>query len=244
MKKIAILCLVAVMLLVGCNKGGASDPTPSPNPDGNPGTSELQSFGYTTGALVSVIFTDVEKGISVDLSANGVLKAGLKSAKFRADEKKANAGEAVYELKIDGKSLYIYPENVVAYNGSDPYPCREFNILAYLNGLFAGEVTTLGGYAVDASIKVKNKQGLVAEIENNAAFFTELGKVKVIKLEKAADYTVSDVEYTVAIGEQALKICGNYLGLGADLYAVVEGDFLFLSEYTFSSSSDGFLPWI
>ncbi len=244
MKKIVILCLAVAMLLVGCNKEKTPGPTPSPSPDGTPGASELQSFGYTTGALASVIFTDLEKGISVDLSANGVLKAGLKSAKYRADEKKANAGEAVYELKMDGKSLYIYPENVVAYNGSDPYPCREFNVLSYLNGLFAGEVTTLGGYDVGASIKVKNKQGLVAEVEDKADFFTELGKVKIIKMANAADYTVQDVEYTVAIGEEAIKICGNYLKIGEDLYAVAQGDFAFLSEYAFSSSSDGFLPWI
>ena len=238
MKRIVILCLAVAMLLVGCNKNSQQDPT---DPTGTP---ELQSFGYATGELASVIFTDAQKGISVDLSANTALKAGLKSAKYRADEKKTNVGEPVYELKIDGKSLYVYAENVVAYNGTEAYPCHEFNILAYLNGLFVGEVTALGGYATDANVVLKNSQGSIATVNNNAEFFTELGKVKVIKLANKADYTVPSVEYTVAIGAQSHKICGNYLGIGADLYAVIEGNFAFLAEYEYSSSGGEYLPWI
>lgn len=238
---------MAAMLLAGCNNEVSDTPTDSPSADDTTATPESvtdESFGYTTGELALVIFTDLKKGICVDLSANVALKAGLMSARYRSDEKKANAGEAIYELKIDGKSLYVYPENVVAYNGSEQYPCREFGILAYLEGLFVGEVTELGGYDADAGIKLKNSQGLTAKIGDSADFFAKLGKVKIIKTANAADYTLPDVEYTVEIGEEEIVICGNCLKIDGELYVIAEGDFAFLSEYTFSSSSDGFLPWI
>jgi hypothetical protein len=266
MKKVIILCLVAGMLLLsGCSqqKNLDSDPlqtsggteseidtesavdTESTGDAGNtPETPSLQTFGYAQEDITSVIFIDLNKGISVDVSANSALKAGLMSVKYNPDQKKSDAGKAVYELKINGKSLYVYPENVVAYDGSDPYPCLAFGMLSYLDGLLNGEVTQLGGYAESASIKVKNSQGLIAQVSDSAEFFAELGRVKIIKLARVSDYTLPDTEYTVLIGEERVVICGDYLSVGEHLYAVAEGDFSFLSEYKFSSSSDGFLPWI
>lgn len=248
MKKAIILCLIAGMLLLsGCSGQQISGPDHEQTPADAKKDSDMPSLmtlGYTEDELASVIFSDLSKGISVDVSANKVLKAGLMSAKYDPDQKKADVGEAVYELKIGEKSLYVYPENVVAYDGSEPYPCLEFGILAYLDGLFDGEVTQLGGYAESASIKVKNSQGLIAQVSDSAEFFAELGRVKIIKLARVSDYTVPDTEYTVLIGEERVVICGDYLAVGEHLYAVAEGDFSFLSEYKFSSSSDGFLPWI
>lgn len=260
MKKVIILCLiVGMLLLLGCSQQRDldSDPlqtlgdtesevdTEREGDAGNaPETPFLQTFGYTQENVASVIVIDVNKGISVDVSANSVLKAGLMSVKYHPDQKKSDAGEAVYELKINGKSLYVYPENVVAYDGSDPYPCLEFGVLAYLDSLFHGDVTQLGGYADSACIKIKNSRGQTAQVSDRTDFFTKLGKVKIIKLARASDYTVPDADYTVTIGEERVVICGNYLTVGEDLYAVIEGNFSFFMEYTFSSSSDGFLPWI
>ena len=258
MKKVIVLCLVVgLLLLSGCSQqkktdsdplqtSGDTESTVSTESGGDtPETPSLQTFGYTQKDLASVIFVNVSKGISVDVSANSALKAGLMSVKYHPDQKKSDAGNAVYELKLNGKSLYVYPENVVAYDGSDPYPCLEFGVLAYLDGLFNGEVTQLGGYAESASIKIKNNQERIAQVSDQADFFAKLGKVKIIKLARASDYTVlPDADYTVTIGEERIVICGSYLTVGEDLYAVMEGDFSFFSEYTFASSSDGFLPWI
>jgi len=153
------------------------------------------------------------------------------SVKYHPDQKKSDAGNAVYELKLNGKSLYVYPENVVAYDGSDPYPCLEFGILEYLDGLLSGEVTQLGGYAESASIKIKNNQERIAQVSDQADFFAKLGKVKIIKLARASDYTVlPDADYTVTIGEERIVICGSYLTVGEDLYAVMEGDFSFFNQ--------------
>ena len=116
--------------------------------------------------------------------------------------------------------------------------------MLYSRGLRAGEPTELSGFSADATVKVNNAQGLVAEVEDNAEFFAELGKAKLVKLANAADYTVPSATYTVAVGEEGIGIHGRYVKLGADLYAVTEGDFAFLGDYTFSSSSGGFLPWI
>ena len=224
----------------------AQNPGGTENESGSTDTSEtsLKSFDYATGDLESVIFTDVKKGISIDLSANGVLKSGLMSAKYNSDEKQINVGEAIYELKIDGKSLFVYSENVVSYNGSDKYPCREFDVLAYLDGLIVGDAVQLNGYAADASVNVKNNVGAVAKIDDKAEFFAELAKVKTVKLARVADYTISEATYKITIGDQTIEICGGYLKIGEDLYAVIEGNFDFLSSYTFASSSGGFLPWI
>lgn len=255
MKKMTILCLAAMLLLAGCEKQtspeaetdsvqtttAAEDETAATVPP----EASLQGFGYAQqGTLASVTVTDIAKGISADVSANGVLKAGLMSIKYDPNQRKVDGGTALYELKIDGKSMYVYADNVAAFDGSDPYPCLSFDLLAYLNGLFVGDVTSFGGYAANASVKVQNGTGSVAQVSDKAALFTEIGKVKIMKLAHAADYTVPTVEYTVEIGEESMEICGNYLKIKADLYAVIEGDFAFLSEYTFSSSSGGFLPWI
>ena len=258
MKKMIILYLAAMLLLVGCGKQTSPEAattlatdsvqtttaTESETDATVPTEASLQGFGYAQGTLASVTVTDIAKGISADVSANGVLKAGLMSIKYDPAQRKVDGGTAVYELKIDGKSMYVYAENVAAYDGSDPYPCLSFDLLTYLNGLFVGDVISLGGYAADASVKVQNSTGSVAQVSDKAELFTEIGKVKIMKLAHAADYTVPTVEYTVEIGEESMEICGNYLRMRADLYAVIEGDFAFLSEYTFSSSSGGFLPWI
>ena len=255
MKKIMILCLAAALLLAGCNKqeslehestdpaqtlGGTENP---PDTTESPETL-VQCFDYAHETFVSVTVTHIAKGVSVDVSANNALKAGLRSVKYDPEQKKSDAGTAEYELKINGKSLYIYAENVAAYDGSDPYPCLMFDLLSYLDGLFVGDVTSLGGYATDATVKVQNSAGGIAQVSDKSEFFTKIGMVKIIKLAHATDYTVPTVGYTIEIGEESMGICGNYLKIGADLYAVVEGDFTFLSGYTFSSSSDGFLPWI
>ena len=260
MKNFLIVCLVVMLLLVGCKKQETpepeQDPAPVTTPAENPGGTgndpdapaspdpSVPSFGYTQGTIASVTVTDIAKEITVDASANSALKAGLMRITYDPAEKKTDVGEAIYELKINGKSMYVYAENVAAYDGSDAYPCKSFDLLAYLNGLFVGDVMPLGGYAADATVKVQNSTGGTAEISDKAAFFVELGKVKVIKLGYAADYTVPSVVYTVEIGEESMQICGNYLKIGTDLYAVIEGNFAFLSAYTFSSSSGGFLPWI
>ena len=268
MKKILILCLAAMLLLAGCNKQ-TSDPepdsnpvttpaatTPAETPAETPGGTEndpnapvtpdpsVPSFGYTQGTISSMTVTDIAKGITVDVSANGVLKAGLMRITYDPAAKKADAGEAIYELKINGKSLYVYAENVAAYDGSDAYPCQSFDLLAYLGGLLVGDVIALNHYDTNATLKVQNGTGGTAEISDKPAFFVELGKVNVIKLGYAADYTLPSVAYTVTVGEESMKICGNYLQIGADVYAVTAGNFAFLSTYTFSSSSGGFLPWI
>lgn len=258
MKKGIVLCLVAGMLLLsGCSqpKDLVSDPsqtvsdtereTERETDAGNaPQTPSLQTFGYTEEELASVILTDVNKGVSVDVSANGALKVALMNVKYDPDQKKSDVGGVVYELKLNGKRLYVYPENAVAYDGSDPYPCLGLDLLAYLSGLLSGEVAQLGGYADSASIKIKNNQGQIAQVSDQTDFFSKLGKVKIIKLARASDYTLPVVDYTVTIGEESVVVCGNYLTVGEDLYGVIEGDFTFFDDYSFASSSDGFLPWI
>ena len=271
MKKIIIFCLVAVMLLAGCDNRTpdsndetlyvpdkqteseseeqttpeSDEQTPPEDDEQTPPESDVttaQGFGYTEADLDSLILADLRRGISVDVSANRVLKAGLMDLKYNSDAKKTDVGEAVYELKINGRSLYIYPENVASYNGSEAYSCLGFDALAYLDGACAGEVTQLNGFADDVTVKVQKAQGLLVRVNDKPDFFTKLDKVKIIKVANASDYVVPSMEYTVTIGENSIKICGDYLSIGEELYAVVEGDFSFLTKYAFSSSPDGFLP--
>ena len=122
MKKVIVLCLIAAMLLLS----GCTEPTPSEADTQTPSethaqttetsveetltvsdeTTEdvdpLQCFGYTETDIESVIFTDVEKGITVDLSANNALRDGLANLKYDPDQINTDAGDAVYELKING----------------------------------------------------------------------------------------------------------------------------------------------
>ena len=86
MKKAIILCLIAGMLLLsGCSGQQTSGPDPEQTPADAKKDSDMPSLmtlGYTEDELASVIFSDLSKGISVDVSANKVLKAGLMSAKY------------------------------------------------------------------------------------------------------------------------------------------------------------------
>ena len=264
MKKVIVLCLIAAMLLLsGCTESTLSETDTQVPAETHAQTTEtsveetstdsdemtedvdtLQCFGYTEMDIESVIFTDVEKGITADLSANNALRDGLANLKYDPDQIKTDAGDAVYELKINGKSLYIYSENVAAYDGSALYTCQGFDALAYLGGIFAGEQTQLGGFSADATVTIKNAKGLVAKVEDNEEFFAALGKATVIKLSNSADYSAPSAEYTVLIGLDYVEISNGYIAVGDDIYAIISGSFEFLSEYTYLSSSDGFLPWV
>lgn len=241
MKKIAALLLIlSLLLLASCD---ADNQKPSVD-NQQPEESTSSSFSYTQGDIGSVILTDVKKDITFDITANGVLFAGLLSIKYNTDEQATETGDILYELKIDGKQLEIYEGNIAAFDGSLKYPCQGFDICDYLSDIFDGEVTQLDGYSTDANIKLRNNKGLSAELGDKSAFLSTLASAKIIKLSAPTDYNISATNYTITIDDVSIKICGDYVMIGEDLYAITEGDFAFLSDYKYSSNSDGFLPWV
>jgi hypothetical protein len=130
----------------------------------------------------------------------------------------------------------------VIYDGGDKYPVGPA-LLSYLNSLFVGEVGSLDA-TLGENAKVYDDRGYVAKIEDAAAFLEDLNGVDVIRLCDASDFTFGTADYRIETGHDSIKIYGDIIVIGEMAYAVVAGDFGFLSDLDFSSSSGGFLPWI
>lgn len=265
MKNILVLILIiSLLLLASCsfiqhdpdNQTPGSGNTPpseenqTPGSGNTPPSEENQTpdtyvgFGYAEGEITSVIFTNVKSAITFDITANSALMSGLNNLKYNPADSTTETKELLYKLNIDGKNLDVYEGNIVSYDSSLTYPTQGFDICTYLSALFVGEVTQPLCYSDDPTVKLQNNKGLSAEITDKSSLLSTLSLVKVIALSTPADYNINAANYTISIDDTTIVICGNYIKIDEDLYAVIEGDFAFLSDYKYSSDTGGFLPWV
>ena len=229
-KLIALFLAVGMLLLVGCKN--------TVPPEDNPN----QPFGYTEEDLAEIIVEDNTKGIEVDMSANDRLRNILSDLFYNPDEKSTDEAVTKYTLTLGGKVMLVCEGDEVIYDGGDKYPVGPA-LLSYLNSLFIGEVGSLDA-TLGENAKVYNSSGQVAEVADIPAFLDDLNDLGVIELWEITDFTFGTEDYRIETGHDSIKIYGNFIVIGETAYAVVEGDFGFLSDLDFSSSSGGFLPWI
>ncbi len=211
-------------------------------------------IGFGEDEISDLTLENVGGGFTVDVSANTHLKELLLSVCYDSVEEMSpdadyDMPDPKYILNFGDGALSVFESNTVCYTDAESDIQVGFikiygNAFAYLDTVTEGEITSRDGYSEDAEIKAYNDKNYVAEITEKAEFLASLNEVKLIKLSCAEHYTLGKQNYTVKIGDEVIKIYGNYVTIGNELFAVTEGDFGFLSELTYSSSSSGFLPWI
>ena len=227
---ICLLLTVCTLLLIGC----AKTVPPKENPN--------SAFGYTEADLTEIVLKDKTRDIVVDMSANDRLRNILLGLSYNPDEKNDGAARVKYELTISGKTMLVYEGHEVVYDGGDKYPVAPA-LLSYLDALFVGEAHLLEP-SVGENVKVYNSKNQVAEVSDIPAFLEGLNGLSVIRLSEVTDFTLETADYRIETGHDTISIYGDIIVIGSTAYAVVEGDFDFLKGLKYSSSSDGFLPWI
>ena len=236
-KAILYIGLICLFLLVACGPTNVGDTDPV-----------ALDFGFTDDELSTVFYQDIDGDFFIDLSGNGVALEILSNlCYFDGANAISEEAEEQFVIGIGAKSITVYTDGSTAYNDGNSgvkavvIDGDEFD---YFCQITEGNIGKVGQYSETAEIVVYNSKNLVCEVEDVAAFLENLNEVKVIKLSNGNDYSLSNEEYKISIDNKVIKIYGDFIKIGSDVYAVLEGDFGFLSELSYSYSSDGFLPWV
>ena len=230
-KLIALFLTVGMLLLVGCKN--------TVPPEDNPNV----GFGYTTEDLAEIIVEDKTRDIAVDMSNNDRLRGILTNLTHGTEPAEKHVLRITeFRLIIGGKTMHICEYNMVRYEDGDMYPVDPL-LRNYLTVLFVGDVRSLDA-TMGENAKVYNAKNQVAEISDIPAFLEDLNGLMVIELWEITDFTLDTEDYRIETGHDTIKIYDNIIVIGETAFALVEGDFGFLSELEYSSSSGGYLPWI
>ena len=230
-KLIALFLAVGMLLLVGCK----NTVPPEENPN--------QPFGYTEEDLAEIIVEDKTRYIAIDMSNNDRLRGILTNLTHGTEPAEKDVLRIIkFRLIIGGKTMHVCEDNTVRYEDGDMYPVDPL-LLNYLTVMLVGDVKSLDA-TMGENAKVYNSSGQVAEVTDIPAFLDDLNGLGVIELWEITDFTFGTEDYRIETGHDSIKIYGDFIVIGETAYAVVEGDFGFLSDLDFSSSSGGFLPWI
>ena len=223
--------LICLFLLVACGPTNVDDTDPTD-----------VKFGYTEEDLSEIAVRDINRKITVDMSDNDKLRGLLRNLSYNPNEGKLEAGIVMYEITIGEKTLMVCEENTVVYECGNKYPVDPF-LHNYLNLLFVGGVQSLNA-TLGENTKVYNSSNHVAEVEDVTAFFQNLNGLRVISILDVTDFVFDKADYRIDAGHYTIDIYGDIIVIGSRGFAVVEGDYGFLSGLKYSSSSGGFLPWI
>ena len=236
MKKfLLILAVLSLAFTVSCGRASV-DPT----------APEAIDFGFSEEELSTVFYRDIAGDFFIDLSENAVA-LGILSELSYFDTTDTNHEESVgkFEIAIGTNTITVYNDGTVTYdNGVNEAKTVEIDgdEFEYFYSITVGNVTSVGQYDNSAEIVVYNSKNMICEIEENEEFFENLNEVKVIKLSNGGDYSLSNEEYKISIDNKVIKIYDDFIKIGSDVYAVLDGDFGFLSELSYYYSSGGFLP--
>ena len=214
--------------------------------DYRPTPKKLSSLVGFDESISSLLFHDVQKNLTLDLSNNTKLYTLLLTVEGDVVTPDAET-EVKYTITLSDKVLSVNADGSVSYTTAEGEAARMMptgDALSYLDTVTEGEVMPLGGFDAEAEIKAYNSQKLVCEITEKEDFLARLGEIKLIKLTKKSHYTLGDYEFVIVIGNDVIKLYGDFVTVGGDAYYITEGDYEFLSELSYSASSDGYLPWI
>lgn len=237
-KILITLILIASLFICGCDD----------NQQINNNQKEEVAITYTESALNNVSLTINDLDITLDLSNNSYLKSLLLSVKLYKNADNSNLGNRTskYVLSFDNYEFTIYDNKTICYIDNDKeydYLTVENNEFDYLDNLFDGSSLDFNNYTEEETIKVVNSKNDSKEISEKTEFLNNLKQVKCLKLSNIEHYQLGDLKYQILVSNDVIKVYGEFVTINENLYIVTEGNFEFLNNIKFSSSSD-WLPWI
>lgn len=238
--------MAALCCFAGCQGGGESSSSEKPSD-----FVEI-STPYAAEDLQTVLFTDENKDLTVNVSDNQHLKDLLLSVQYYEvpEYSQKNVLEEVqYTLAFANLELQVGQDGFVGFVTESETTAAlvvrdEF---AYLSTILGGAVASFNGYTGAQSVEVYNAKNEKGEISDKAAFLQSFSALQFVKLNNKAHYAIGDKGYAIKIDNDEISVYEKYVVAGEELYLLYQGDFEFLKGITFDSStnsSGGWLPWI
>lgn len=232
---------VALCFLIGCLAGCA--------PKGSTDESTKLSAPYAAEDMETVLFTDAEKALTLDVSDNQHLKSLLLATEYYEYEPSQNdSKDAKYILSLHDREIRIYVGGVVRFIFTDAERQEKTavvlnNEFAYLDTIAEGGAVAFNGYTATQNIKVYDAENVGGEITEKDVFLESLQGLRFVRLNNKAHYQTGAATYTLQIGNDEIAVYHKFVTLNGDLYIIHQGNFEFLKDLKFSSSSD-WLPWL
>jgi hypothetical protein len=203
---------------------------------------------YTAENLETIAFTDIEKGVTVEVSDNGYLKTLLLETEYQEDPSIGNEGVDVakYVLVLQGLEMKIYANGVAQVTFKDEttrWVVVLDNKLAYLEELLVGSEVNFNDYTSTQTIKALNAQNADGTITDKEDFLTKLKAVAVVGLNHKEHYEMGAKKYTIKIDNDEIVVYGKYVTINSALYVIQQGNFDFLKSLQYGSTVEG-LPWL
>ena len=203
---------------------------------------------YTEDDLekVSVVVNSLD--VTLDLSNNHYLKNLLLSVKLckNISNTKLNIRTSKYVIYFGDYEFTIYDNKTICYINNETeidYLTASNNDFDYLDTLFDSNILDFSKYTDLQTIKVSNSKNDSAEITDKSNFLDNLNQIKYLKLNNVDHYQLTELKYQISIDEEIIKVYDGYITINEDSFIIIEGNFSFLNNIKFSSSS-GWLPWI
>ena len=214
-------------------------------------SSELTNIStpYTVENLTTILFTDVDKALSVEVTANMHLQALLLDAVYYTNSSESlpddqNADK--YVLSLQGLDLFFKVDGTISFVFADNTAQQAVvlqNEFAYLDTFIETTAVSFDGYTAEQSIKVYDAENKGGTVTNKEDFLQNLRTIHFVKLNNKDHYQLGAATHSVRIDNDELTVYSKYITLNGELYSIYQGDFAFLSDVQFSTSS-GWLPWL
>lgn len=235
--KIILLLLVAIITLSsGCFASNK-----------NEGFEKIEPT-YTESDLEEISLTINKLDLVLNMSNNSHLKQLLLSVNLYKNKTEEEQTERTskYVLTFGKYEFTIYDNGTICYIDNDieqDYLLTSDNAFSYLDTLIGSDLLNFNNYTELQIIKVFNSFEDSIEIKEKQEFLNNLKQIKYFKLENMEHYQLGNLKYQILVDEELINIYGEYIVINDNLYVVTEGNFSFLNDLKFSSSS-GWLPWI
>ena len=247
MKKIWIaVCMAALCCFAGCQGGGESSSSDKPSDFIEMATP------YTAEDLQTILFTDENKDLTINVSDNQHLKDLLLSVQYYEvpqHSQKNGLEDVQYTLAFADIELQVGQDGFVGFvtESETTAALAVRDEFAYLATILGGDITSFDGYAAAQSVEVYNAKNEKGEISDKAAFLQNVTALRFVKLNNKAHYAIGNKGYVIKVDNDEISVYEKYVVIGEELYLLYQGDFEFLKGITFDSStnsSGGWLPWI
>ena len=207
---------------------------------------------YYEEDLETIWFTDTEKSLILDMSANTYLKTLLLETEYyeyEYDPSQSETGKANYTLILQDLELEIYAGGVVRFvyaDGGEEEASMAVvlkNEFAYLESMIDGGEVAFDEYTAEQTIKVDNSVNTGLVIAEKESFLESLQELRFVKLKDKEHYQTGEVAYTVQIDDDTILVYENFASVNGALYMLSQGEFDFLKDLPFGFSSEN-LPWL